>query len=233
MLGLLPSAVGLARARPMPGSTVASGDRAADSVTLDSSETEDNVMAQDPSDGEYSKVTSESGANLKWIDAAKRAQRRRQRKTVNEVGLTTSPTTPTPQPQRRSTPKPSPLPRDDFKLVLRPQGGLKIANLDLAEIYLALLNSVNFTWRQANLKVRFDATQNIATITTQSKDAAKALSQVKQIKLGNVIHPVHLYGLAPDDSVKGLIRGVPQRFSEAELLENMDQTKHEIYGCRR
>ncbi|KAH9363235.1 hypothetical protein HPB48_017802 [Haemaphysalis longicornis] len=46
-------------------------------------------------------------------------------------------------------------------------------------------------------------------------------------------YPVQLYGLAPDHSVKGIIRGAPLRFSERELLDNMYVPNHEIYACRR
>ncbi|KAM7284650.1 hypothetical protein ISCGN_001744 [Ixodes scapularis] len=161
------------------------------------------------------------------------AQRRRQRKLNDEVGPTAVPKPPTPLPVRKAAPRPNPLPRDDFKLVLRPQDGLKLANLDIAEVSLALLNSINFTWRQANLRVRVDATQNTATISTPSSDAAKALGNLKQLKIGNTIHMVTLYGLAPDDSSKGLVRGVPLRFSDAEILANSDQSQFEIYTCRR
>ncbi|KAG0415455.1 hypothetical protein HPB47_007378 [Ixodes persulcatus] len=44
---------------------------------------------------------------------------------------------------------------------------------------------------------------------------------------------VTLYGLAPDDSSKGLVRGVPLRFSDAKILANSDQSQFEIYTCRR
>ncbi|KAH9361554.1 hypothetical protein HPB48_001344 [Haemaphysalis longicornis] len=75
--------------------------------------------------------------------------------------------------------------------------------------------------------------QNTATISTPSAEAAKALSQVKQIRINNITYPVQLYGLAPDHSVKGIIRGAPLRFSERELLDNMYVPNHEIYACRR
>ncbi|KAH9377813.1 hypothetical protein HPB48_020409 [Haemaphysalis longicornis] len=200
----------------MSDSTVAAGDRSADSASLNASEPED-MMAEESSQRDNEELASDSITDSTWIDVVKRAQRRRQRKAAHEVAVTTSTAAPSQQPLRRSAPKPSPFPRDDYKLVLRPQGGLKIADVDWAEISLGLLNSVNFTWRQANLKVRFDAKQNTATISTPFENAAKALNQVKQIKLGNVSHPVQVYGLAPDDSAKGLNRGVPLPFSEAEL----------------
>lgn len=96
----------------------------------------------------------------------------------------------------------------------------------MAEISLALLNAISFTWRQANLKVGLDAVQNVVTISTPSSDAAKALSNVKQLRMSDTTHAVTLYGLAPDESPTAL----PLCFSEADILE---QRECEIYACRR
>ncbi|KAG0445682.1 hypothetical protein HPB47_019293 [Ixodes persulcatus] len=78
---------------------------------------------------------------------------------------------------------------------------------------------------EANLNVHLDATKNTATIRTPSSVAGKALCDVKQLKIGNAIHAVTLYGLAPDDLSKGLIPEVPLRFSDAEILANLDQRR--------
>lgn len=225
------SVTNFARLLPTSGSSAADGGRIADSPSPNSNDEEDIAMNHDSNEGEYSELSSEHDST--WIDVVTKAQRRRQRKLNDEVGPTAEPKPPTPLPVRKAAPRPNPLPRDDFKLVLRPQDGLKLANLDVAEVSLALLNSINFTWRQANLRVRLDATQNTATISTPSSDAAKALGNLKQLKIGNTIHMVTLYGLAPDDSSKGLVRGVPLRFSDAEILANSDQSQFEIYTCRR
>lgn len=190
-------------------------------------------MHQDPNEVDCDEPATDSRSNADWIEVVTRAQRRRERKPNPAVGLTAQPTTTKPSLTPKFAPRPAPLPRDDYKLVLRPQGGLKIAQLDLAEVSLALLNAIQSTWRQTNLRVRYDMVQNTATISTPSAEAAKALSQVKQIRINNVAYPVQLYGLAPDHSVKGIIRGAPLRFSERELLDNMYVPNHEIYACRR
>ncbi|KAH9376218.1 hypothetical protein HPB48_007338 [Haemaphysalis longicornis] len=67
------------------------------------------------------------------------------------VGLTAESTATKPSLTPKFAPWPAPLPRDDYKLVLRPQGGLKIAEFDLAEVSLALLSAIQSTWRQTNL----------------------------------------------------------------------------------
>lgn len=216
----------------MQTSSAADGERAPASPSLNASATEDTAMQQDSREGEYSESSSDCKAS--WIDVVTKAQRRRQRKVDSGSGsAAVSPATQALPLMRKTTPRPNPLPRDDFKLVLRPQDGLKLGSVENAEISLSLLNAINFTWRQAYIRVRLDTTQNIATISTPSAEAAKALSHITQIKIGNSTHVVTLYGLAPDDSAKGIIRGVPVRFTEAEILANIDQTQFEVYACRR
>lgn len=41
-----------------------------------------------------------------------------------------------------------------------------------------------------------------------------------------------MYGTAPHDSAKGIVRGVPLHFTEAEIITNTHQTE-EIYGVSR
>ncbi|KAH9372746.1 hypothetical protein HPB48_015642 [Haemaphysalis longicornis] len=129
--------------------------------------------------------------------------------------------------QRRREGKPKPQ-GDDYKLVLRPQGGLKIAELDLAEVSLALLTQFSQPGAKPTCESAMTWCRTPLKFSTPSAEAAKALSQVKQIRINNMTYPVQLYGLAPDHSVKGIIRGAPLRFSERELLDNMYVPNHEI-----
>ncbi|KAH7974084.1 hypothetical protein HPB49_009744 [Dermacentor silvarum] len=77
------------------------------------------------------------------------------------------------------------------------------------ELSLALLQATNTTWREANLRLRIDQNQNTATVSTPTKDMAMNLIEVSKIKVGETEHSVEMYGLAPDDAVKGVIHGVP------------------------
>ncbi|KAH9378870.1 hypothetical protein HPB48_013439 [Haemaphysalis longicornis] len=178
----------------MPGMTADAGDRPAVLPSTDASETEDNLMHQDPTEGECDETATDSRSNADWIEVVTRAQRRRERKPNPEVGLTAEPTTTTPSLTHKFAPRPAPLPRDDYKLVWRPQGGLRIAELDLAEVSLALLSAIQSTWRQTNLRVRYDMVQNTAIISTPSAEAAESLSQVPYyVTLFGSEYPSSLY----------------------------------------
>ncbi|KAH7953005.1 hypothetical protein HPB49_003443 [Dermacentor silvarum] len=116
---------------------------------------------------------------------------------------------------------------------MRPRSGLDVAKLAPSELSLALLQATNTTWREPNLRLRIDHNPNTATVSTPTKDMAMKLIEVSKIKVGETEHSVEMYGLAPDDAVKGVIHGVPTRLTIQEIKENIMEDGFEIYTVRR
>lgn len=193
---------------------------------------EDSLMQQDNIE-----ESQDSPAAGEWIMNVSRAQRRRGRRQLSQTNRQPPRSSPqegkTRPPSSKRAPRPLPLPLDDYKLVLRPRNGLNVGKLAPSELSLALLQATNTTWRQANFKLRIDQNQNTATISTPSKEVAAKLFQVTKIKIEETEHPVELYGLAPDDAVKGVIQGVPKHLSIQEIKDNILQDGFEIYTVRR
>ncbi|KAH7974121.1 hypothetical protein HPB49_010209 [Dermacentor silvarum] len=169
---------------------------------------EGNDMQQDNNE-----QSQESTAAGEWIAAASKAQRRRGRRKLNPTSGQPPPSSPLErQPiltMRKPAPRPAPLPLDDYKL------------------------ATNTTWREANLRLRIDHNRNTATVSTPTKDMAMKLIEVSKIKVGETEHSVEMYGLAPDDAVKGVIHGVPTRRTIQEIKENIMEDGFEIYTVRR
>ncbi|KAH7953151.1 hypothetical protein HPB49_005166 [Dermacentor silvarum] len=193
---------------------------------------EGNGMQQDNNE-----ESQESTAAGEWIMAASKAQRRRGRRKLNLTSGPPPPSSPLErQPRltmRKPAPRPAPLPLDDYKLVMRSRSGLDVAKLAPSELSLALLQATNTTWRQANLRLRIDQNQNTATVSTPTKEMAMKFIEVSKIKVGETEHSVEMYGLAPDDAVKGVIHGVPTRLTIQEIKENIMEDGFEIYTVRR
>ncbi|KAH7933314.1 hypothetical protein HPB49_011426 [Dermacentor silvarum] len=181
--------------------------------------------------------SQESTAAGEWITAASKAQRRRGRRKLNLTCGQPPPFLPLERQlrltMRKPAPRPAPLPLDDHKLVMRPRTGLDVAKLPPSELSLALLQATNTTWRQANLQLRIDQNQNTATVSTPTKEIAMKLIEVSKIKLGETEHSVEMYGLAPDDTVKGVIHSVPTRLTIQEIKEKIMEDGFEIYTVRR
>lgn len=200
---------------------------------------DEEAMHQESStDGEMDPSPEEEGD--RWTESVSMAQRRRnlQASIVPTATLqATHGSQATSELQlskvsRKPMPRPAPLPINDFKLVLRPQDGLNLSKVLPSTLSLALLHATN-TSRQANLRLQVDVKQNTAMVSTPSADVTKLLLKTKQIVLNNAHHAAVLYGLSPDDAVKGVIRGVPVEFTEDQIIQNIDQEGFELYSCRR
>lgn len=221
-----------------PGGAGACGVTAA-ALAVTSDTEDENEMPHEANQDESLESASEENGNT-WADIVSKAQRRRNRQAAVAPGLTqatlvnqdTSARQPRPV-ARKPAPRPAPLPIDDFKLVLRPQDGLNLSKILPSTLSLALLQATNKTWRQAKLRLQIDSSQNTATVSTPSAEVAQLLVKLKQVIISNASHAVILYGLAPDDAVKGVIRGVPVEFSNEEIIQNIDQEGFEIYSTRR
>lgn len=209
----------------------------------DSDRDEDDCMNQDEESSEERQNfsdTGRTGAGQSWSDVVSKAQRRRDRQ---QLGLTESQARQAPPPtppgrQSRPTlrkPKPwfKPLPRDDCKLVLRPRAGLNLKQILPSQLTLALLHATSTTWREAKLHLQIDHSQNTATISTPSIPIGEKLIGITGIRIKDEEHPVEIYGLAPDDSVKGVIQGVPEEFTIQEIIENIEQDGFDLYTARR
>lgn len=130
-------------------------------------------------------------------------------------------------------PKPPPLPKNDFKIVIRPKDGLDLKKQHAATLSDSLLSTARLTWKQAHLRVRVDHDQNIMTVSTPHEQVARALSTVTQLKIQDKTYGVSLYGLYPHDSCKGVIHDVPDHYTPEDILGDLWLPGYEFVACRR
>lgn len=165
---------------------------------------------------------------------SKSAKRRNKANATTTQQPEDSPTKPALKSRREtSRPKPPPLPQEDYKLVMRPKNGLGLGSVSPALLAESILNAAQLSWREAEIRVRIDGKQNILTVSTPHQQAAKALSQITQLNVQGRIHPVNLYGLAPYDSCKGVIHGIPSHYTMEQVLDDIWCPGYEFLSCRR
>lgn len=177
----------------------------------------------------------------KWETILTKSEKRRQAKLrltaadiIKQPNIMPQPNVPQQAtPSKFKTPRLAPLPAGDFKLVLRPKQGINISDIPPLLITSALTRAVNTTWREADIKMNVDRIQNTATISTPVKEVALKMSRVKQLLINNKEHEVELYMLAPDDTIKGQVQGIPTDLTEQEILENIKQDDFEVIMVRR
>ncbi|KAH9362605.1 hypothetical protein HPB48_015481 [Haemaphysalis longicornis] len=189
---------------------------------------EDNMQC-----GSNEEEPIESNPDKGWILNVSRAQRRKA-KVSDTKNQNLTPARLILRPSiHNAKPKPPPLPKDDYKLVIRPKEGLAVAKLSPAQLSEALLQEAKLTWREADLRIRVDETQNILTVSTPHQQAARTLNQIRQLNIGGRIYPINLYGLAPSESAEGAIHDVPNHYTMEQILDDLYLPGYEFLSCRR
>lgn len=110
------------------------------------------------------------------------------------------------------------LPRDHIRIIVRPRDGLdvkKVSQIRLAQA-LAMAAALAPAETEGDI-VCPNAAQNILVVSTPAKKNALAYAGIQQIRLGEGSYKVATYIAAPDNTCKGVIRGVDADISDAQL----------------
>ncbi|KAH9382395.1 hypothetical protein HPB48_021844 [Haemaphysalis longicornis] len=151
-----------------------------------------------------------------WMEVHSRSRRR---KLAKERQLATTSTAPpqttTPSTNQRNLPRLPPLPRNDFKVIIRPRDSLDLNHWTTVQVGTSLRsrleadtsNSFDKTILRHN-KLRIDAKQNIIIYSTPDLNLANKLTKLQTLRLG-----------ATDYAVTAYI-GSPGRISERDSAWN-------------
>ncbi|KAH8025926.1 hypothetical protein HPB51_014259 [Rhipicephalus microplus] len=107
------------------------------------------------------------------------------------------------------------LTRDHHRVIVRPRNGLDMRTVSQIKFAkaLAALSEEEVT----EDVVCPNMMQNIAVISTPAERNARAYSKITAITLGTTSFDVSAYGAAPDDTCKGIIRGVDADIGQEQL----------------
>lgn len=110
---------------------------------------------------------------------------------------------------KREARMPATMPREDFKIVMRPRGGLNVARIEASVVTDAVMAAAG-TAREHEREdmVCVNAAQNILVVSTPSEQRADVYARVKSVTLGGMSYEVYAYRTAPEGTVKGVIRGI-------------------------
>ncbi|KAG0445704.1 hypothetical protein HPB47_018175 [Ixodes persulcatus] len=164
-----------------------------------------------------------------WVEI----RRRRSKKVKPQnTEATISGSQPTPQRALTRQPRLPPLPRDDFKIIIRPRGALNLANLETIHLSRAIAEKTQQHTRDrpnsTTFQVRMDRIQNIAIASTPSEDLTRHIRDIPTLRFGDNEYEVTAYIVAPDDSARGVVRGIPPGTTGQELIDNLYSPGYEI-----
>ncbi|KAH8029095.1 hypothetical protein HPB51_022659 [Rhipicephalus microplus] len=204
--------------------------------TLMPSRSTDHMMDTQTSQDADTQASNEHNAHP-WITITKRANKRRQLQPhyVPTQQLRSTPSEPA---LRQSRPKPRlpgipPLPAEDYKLAIRPHGGINLSKVSPKTLLLAVAHAANIRSEKPDIKLRVDKNQNVLTISTSSEHIATALGQITKITAHAATYDITFYGIAPDNSCKGVVNGMGNEITPDDFLAKAEVPFYEVLTCRR
>lgn len=113
------------------------------------------------------------------------------------------------------------LPEEDYKVVIRPRGGFDTMQSS-AIIKDGVLRAAGITMKDAEEDIlRVNSKQNTFIMSTPKLENAKRYSQLKEIRIGTGVFGAAAYITAPDNTSKGVIRGIPDYDAPEDIEESL------------
>lgn len=110
------------------------------------------------------------------------------------------------------------LPRDTFRIIVRPRDGLNVNKVSKIRFEQALAMAAALAPAEIEEDTMCpNGVQNIFVVCTPHEKNADAYARVQQIRLGEGTFGVAAYLAPPENTCKGVIRGVDVEVSEAQL----------------
>lgn len=134
-----------------------------------------------------------------------------------------------PQQKRRqhrkkpTTPPEDPLPPDDFKVVIRPQGGLDLSTTNAAQLADCIFHQAKIT-DFAQDQVRINTRSNFIVVSTPDERRAQQYMDLNAITWNATHYPVQSHIPPPSTTTPGAIFQIPAEDSEPLIMESL--TRH-------
>ncbi|KAG0422850.1 hypothetical protein HPB47_001372 [Ixodes persulcatus] len=134
-----------------------------------------------------------------------------------------------PQQKRRqlrkkpTTPPEDPLPPDDFKVVIRPQGGLDLSKTNAAQLADCIFHQTKIK-DFAQDQVRINTRSNFIVVSTPDERRAQQYMNLNAITWNATHYPVQSHIPPPSTTTSGAIFQIPAEDSEPLIMESL--TRH-------
>ncbi|KAH7968306.1 hypothetical protein HPB52_007624 [Rhipicephalus sanguineus] len=114
------------------------------------------------------------------------------------------------------------MPKDHFKIILRPRGGINISKMGSTKVGKAIIEAAGLGSDQtASDIICPNVSQNVMVASTPERENAEKYVRIRSIDLGGCSYEINAYEAAPDDTCKGVIRNIDVADGPAELERNI------------
>ncbi|XP_075734171.1 uncharacterized protein LOC142775837 isoform X1 [Rhipicephalus microplus] len=112
------------------------------------------------------------------------------------------------------------LPRDTYRIIVRPRDGLNVAKITPVQFEQALAMAAALAPQDLmEDSICPNVTQNIFVVCTPIERNARAYTMVQQLRLRDTLYRVAVYPAPPDNTCKGVIRGIDIDLTDTQLRE--------------
>ncbi|KAH7958381.1 hypothetical protein HPB49_001131 [Dermacentor silvarum] len=102
------------------------------------------------------------------------------------------------------------VPRDECKVIVRPRGGLLVGKIMMPELVQAIAGAARISLEDIQRDtICPNVAQNIIVISTQEGERVSRYAAIHALMIGNQAYEVCAYAAAPENTVKGVIGGIP------------------------
>lgn len=131
-------------------------------------------------------------------------------------------------PTFKKLPKLPPLPKDDYKIVIRPNQGLPLRNILTPTLAQAIIEACQAGIRDDHFILRINPGSNIAILSTKYEEVADKVRLIRALVLNGRAHAVRAYAANGDDTLRGVIHGVPMNTSTETLMAHLRVRTHGV-----
>ncbi|XP_075738402.1 uncharacterized protein LOC142783232 [Rhipicephalus microplus] len=127
------------------------------------------------------------------------------------------------------------LPAGDYKIVIRPRGGLRLAALGPTDITRGIHEAAATPPEVRHFDVICRSkTQNIMIVSPPDADRADQYRKIEEILMRGKENEVAAYKAAPEDTAKGIIKGIPLEETPGSIRAGLvTERNHSIITAKR
>ncbi|KAH7945784.1 hypothetical protein HPB49_020558 [Dermacentor silvarum] len=121
------------------------------------------------------------------------------------------------------------LPKNEIKIIVRPKGALNIPKVGSPTVTAAIFQATQLSPEETqDDTICPNVQQNIVVISTPRPLNADRYVRMKSIHVNGVTHEVNAYEAAPDNTTKGVIRGIPLTDNAQEIDVNIINARNPL-----
>ncbi|KAH6935549.1 hypothetical protein HPB50_006766 [Hyalomma asiaticum] len=114
------------------------------------------------------------------------------------------------------------LPKADYKVIVRPRGGLRVTDYGAARIANCIYRAANIPRKeQEQYTICPNYQQNIVVVSTPIEEHANRYQRIACIKIGTHEFEASAYEAARENTSKGVIRGIPLDETARDIAANV------------